>query len=268
MYVKGVNGVIKLDEFGESPNLLASLLREHHKFDREIFKRFLYLLNETDSNGKRDFLTIDEVKYGFFGIDHIECLLNMTGLKLNLNQCASNLFDGRIYVAGSFDYGSKKDRYNLSALFKDISLEDISNRINSIKDYITGRVNGLLWLNGNGEELNTIDGLFEFWSIKSKKESRRLGKAFLEKLGARSRFFVGSSRRYDRGEISGYIKEGVLTFSEFDISNTVLGYKNLSIKVDPRRNTISLAHMISAIREISKRAGEGHLQIDLENKRN
>lgn len=268
IYVNGVNGVIKFDEYSESADPLASLLREHHKFDREIFRRFLSLLNETDSYGKKNFLTIDEIKYGFLGIDHIECLLNMTGLKLNLNQCASNLFDGRIYVAGSFDYSSKKDQYNLSALFKDISLEDISNRVNSIKDYITGRINGLVWLNGNGEELKTIDGLFEFWSIKSKKESRRLGRAFLEKLGAKSRFFVGSSRRYDRGEISGYIKEGVLTFSEFDISNTVLGYKNLSIKVDPRRNTISLAHMVSVIREISKRASEGQLQIDLGNKRN
>ncbi|MGB7293285.1 MAG: hypothetical protein WBD99_14015, partial [Thermodesulfobacteriota bacterium] len=153
-------------------------------------------------------------------------------------------------------------------LFKDISLEDISNRVNSIKDYITGRINGLVWLNGNGEELETIDGLFEFWSIKSKKESRRLGKAFLEKLGAKSRFFVGSSRRYDSGEISGYIKDGVLSFSEFNISNSVLGYRNLSIQVDPRRNTISLAHLLSVIREISKRAGEGHLQIDLGNKRN
>jgi hypothetical protein len=153
-------------------------------------------------------------------------------------------------------------------MFKDISLEDISNRVKSIKDYITGRMNGLVWLNGKGEELKTIDGLFEFWSLKSKKEPRRLGKAFLEKLGAKSRFFVGSSRRYDRGEISGYIKDGVLTFSDFDISNTILGYKNLSISVDPRRNTISLAHLLSVIREISKRASEGQLQIDLEKKRN
>jgi hypothetical protein len=268
IYVNGVNGVIKLDEYSEAANLLASLLREHHKFDREVFKRFLSLLSETDSYRKKDFLRIDEIKYGFLGIDHIECLLNMTGLKLNIDQCASNLFDGRAYVAGSFDYRSKKDRYNLSVLFKDISLEDISNRVNSIKDYITGRINGLVWLNGNGEELKTMDGLFEFWSIKSKKESRRLGKAFLEKLGAKSRFFIGSSRSYDRAEISGYIKEGVLTFSKFNISNTILGYKNLSIKVDPRRNTISLAHMISVIREISKRASEGQLQIDLRNKRN
>jgi hypothetical protein len=95
-----------------------------------------------------------------------------------------------------------------------------------------------------------------------------LGKAFLEKLGAKSRFFVGSSRGYDSGEISGYIKDGVLTFSEFNISNSVLGYRNLSIQVDPRRNTISLAHLLSVIREISKRASEGHLQIDLGNKRN
>jgi hypothetical protein len=236
--------------------------------DKEVFERFLSLLNDTEIYGKNDFLTIDEIKYGFLSLDDIECMFSISQLRLNLNQCSSNLFDGRIYLAGAFNYGGKEDKYNLSVLFKDISLKDISNRVNSIKDYITGRINGVGWLNGNGEDLETIDGLFEFWSIKSRKESRRLGKAFLEKLGAKSRFFIGSSRRYDRGEISGYIKEGVLTFSEFDISNSIFGYKNLSIKVDPRRNTISLAHMLSVIREISKRASEGQLQIDLGNKRN
>ena len=266
--VNGVNGVITFDEYGESRNLLASLLREHHKLDKEVFERFLSLLNDTEIYGKNDFLTIDEIKYGFLSFDDIECMFSISQLRLNLNQCSSNLFDGRIFLAGAFNYGGKEDKYNLSVLLKDIGLGDISNRVNSIKDYITGRINGLVWLNGKGTELDTIDGLFEFWSIKSKRESRRLGKALLEKLGAKSRFFLGSSRRYDRGEISGYIKDGVLTFSEFDISNSIFGYENLSIKVDPRRNTISLNHMLSVIREISKRAKEGQLQIDLGNKRN
>jgi hypothetical protein len=266
--VSGINGVVTFDEYSESGNILTSLLREHRKLDKEVFKRFLSLLKDAHNYGKNDFFRIDELKYGFLNLDDIECLFNITGLRLNLNQCASNLFGGRIYIAGSFDFSGEKDRYDLSVLFKDISLEDISNRVKSIKDYITGRMNGLVWLNGKGEELKTIDGLFEFWSLKSKKEPRRLGKAFLEKLGAKSRFFVGSSRRYDMGEISGYIKDGVLTFSDFDISNTILGYKNLSISVDPRRNTISLAHMLSVIRGISKRASEGQLQIDLEKKRN
>ncbi|MGB7293264.1 MAG: hypothetical protein WBD99_13910, partial [Thermodesulfobacteriota bacterium] len=165
--VSGVNGVVTFDEYSESGNILASLLREHRELDKEVFKRFLSLLNDTENYGKNDFLTIDGIKYGFLSLDDIECLFNITGLKLNVNQCASDLFDGRIYVAGSIDYGVKKDRYDLSVLFKDISLEDISNRVNSIKDYITGRLNGLVWLNGNGEVLETIDGLFEFWSIKS-----------------------------------------------------------------------------------------------------
>jgi hypothetical protein len=266
--VSGINGVVTFDEHSESGNVVASLLREHRKLDKEVFKRLLSLMNDTHNNSKNDFLKIDGLKYGFLNLVDVECFFKITGLKLKLNQCTSNLFDGRIYVAGSFDYGVKKDRYDLSVLLKDISLEDISNRIHSIKDYITGRINGLVWLNGKGEDLQTIDGLFEFWSIKSKKESRRLGKAFLERLGAKSRFFVGSSRRYDSGEISGYIKDGVLTFSEFNISNTILGYGNLSIKVDPRRNTISLAHLLSVIREISKRASEGQLQINLEKRRN
>ncbi|MBI4229167.1 MAG: hypothetical protein HY693_05525, partial [Deltaproteobacteria bacterium] len=268
IYIDGVNGIITFREYIEYENPLTSALRGHHKLDRKVFTRFLSVLSDNDFNRKEDFLRIDEIKYGFLRLDRTECALNISELDININRCASNLFDGRIYLAGVFDYGVKEDKYNLSVLLKDISLEDISNRVNSIKDYITGRINGLAWISGGYEDLDTIDGLFELWSIKSKKEKRRLGKAFLEKLGAKSRFFLGSSRRYDRGEISGYIKDGVLTFSEFDISNTILGYKNLSIRVDPRRNTISLAHMLSVIREVSKRASEGQLQIDRGNKEN
>lgn len=266
--VTGGRGVFEFDEHGESENILASLLREHHAFDKELFERFLSLSRDNTSYAREDFFTIDQIRYGFLNLDDIHCSLKIAGMALRLSRCTSELFDGAIYLAGSLDYGVRKHRYDLSVLLNDISLGEISSEVNSIKDYISGRVNGLLWLAGDLEESEKIDGLFEFWSIKSTKESRSLGKALLEKLGAKSRFFIGSSRRYDRGEVSGYIKDGVLTFSEFDISNSILGYRNLSIRVDPRRNTISLKHLFSVIRAISKRSAGGKLQIDLENQGN
>jgi len=102
---------------------------------------------------------------------------------------------------------------------------------------------------------STIDGPFHFWSLKSKKEDRRIGKAFLQKLGAKEKFFFGTTRKYDNAELYGYIKDGLITFKELDISHSFLGFKDLSVKVDEKRNSISAAHFLSVIREMARSAG-------------
>jgi hypothetical protein len=79
----------------------------------------------------------------------------------------------------------------------------------------------------------------------------------LDQLGAKERFILGSTRSYDKGEISGYINDGLITFKTLDISNTILGYKNLSIQTDPIRNSISISHLVSVIREIARRSQSG-----------
>ena len=96
-----------------------------------------------------------------------------------------------------------------------------------------------------------------FWATNSPKEPRRVGQALLDQLGARERLILGSSRGYDNAEISGYINDGVITFQVFNISNTILGYKNLSIQADPRQNSISINHLISVIRELARRSLTG-----------
>jgi hypothetical protein len=84
---------------------------------------------------------------------------------------------GKLYATGILRFDSGNISYNFSLLFNDVSLEGISKRLSSIKDYITGRVNGLIWLTGEGAELSTIDGPFEFWAVKSSKEPRVIGNA-------------------------------------------------------------------------------------------
>jgi hypothetical protein len=93
--------------------------------------------------------------------------------------------------------------------------------------------------------------------VSSAKEPRSIGKALLDQLGAKERLILGSSRSYDNGEISGYISDGVITFRKFNISNSVLGIKNLSIQADPVKNSISIAHLVSVIREIARRSQSG-----------
>ncbi|MGH7885578.1 MAG: hypothetical protein ACRENO_07780, partial [Thermodesulfobacteriota bacterium] len=73
-----------------------------------------------------------------------------------------------------------------------------------------------------------------------------------------------SSRNYDKGKISGYIKEGFMTFKELQITNSFFGYKDLKIRVDEKKNSISLNQMFSVIREIAKRASQGGIKLDFE----
>jgi len=177
--------------------------------------------------------------------------------KLNLRRLISKSFRGNLYGAGLLKFNESQSEYNLSLLFNEISLEGISERISPTHEYITGRVNGLIWLTGEGAELDTIDGPFKFWSKKSSKESRKIGKALLDKLGAKERLILGSNRSYDNGNISGYISGGLITFKEFDISNSIFGIKNLSIQADPVKNSITIAHLISVVREIARRSETG-----------
>jgi len=79
----------------------------------------------------------------------------------------------------------------------------------------------------------------------------------LDKLGAKERLILGSNRSYDNGNISGYISGGLITFKEFDISNSIFGIKNLSIQADPVKNSITIAHLISVVREIARRSETG-----------
>ncbi|NIU87726.1 MAG: hypothetical protein GWN56_10745 [Nitrosopumilaceae archaeon] len=68
---------------------------------------------------------------------------------------------------------------------------------------------------------------------------------------------MGSSRGYDNGNISGFINDGLITFREFEISNSFLGIRNLTIQSDSVRNSITISQLISTVRELSRRSESG-----------
>jgi len=255
--IKDINGTITLKDEVSSENPLASLMGENLKLSKSVFKKFLISFKEANLEKDLDFLSIKEVEYGILKFEDVECALEVDRQKLNLRRLISKFFSGNLFGAGLLKFNADQSDYNLSLLFNEISLGGISNRISPVNEYITGRVNGLVWLTGEGAELDTIDGPFKFWSKKSSKEPRKIGKALLDKLGAKERLVLGSNRGYDNGNISGYINGGLITFKEFDISNSILGIKNLSIQADPTRNSITIAHLISVIREIARRSETG-----------
>lgn len=255
--VMGINGSVTIKESGTAENPLAAFLDTGLELGRDVYDRYHKSLRDTPAGNALDLLKIDEIEYGILKFQNVQCELEADNQKLTIARLVSDFFGGRLYGTGRFDYGGGKGAYNFSFLFNDISLEGISQRLSPLQEYITGRMNGLIWLAGEGGELGTINGPFEFWSVGSPKEQRTIGKALLDQLGAKERLILGSSRSYDTGEISGYINDGVITFKKLEISNSFLGFKNLSIQSDPIRNSISIAHLVSVIREISRRSQSG-----------
>lgn len=260
--VSGINGVFTLDNKSFSKNPISAILGKDFKIDKVVYEKYLSKLEENKlKNSDDDYLKIEEINYSFLKIKNIEALFEMNTSKINLNYFKSDIYRGNIIGAGVINMAEKK--YNISLVFDDLSLDGISDSIPSIKDYMTGRFNGMMWIN-DGKNLGNIDGLFSMWAIKSEKERLTIGRPLLEKIGATGRFFTGSSRSYDKGNISGYIKEGFMTFKELQITNSFLGYKDLKIRVDEKKNSISLKQMLSVIREIAKRASQGGIKLDFE----
>ena len=263
--VNDVNGSIPIRNNGKAGISLVSSMRDYGEINdllnKNVFKDFLEAAKQNGLENKLDFITIREIEYGFLRFEDIECDVELNKSKLNLRRLRSKLYEGEAFGAGSFDL-SGNNEFNLSLLVKNISLNNISSSIPSAKDYITGKINGLIWLRGELKRLNTLDGTFNFWAIDS-KEPRRIAKALLQKLGVKEKLLLRSSRNYDRGVISGYVKDGVITFKELNISNRILGIvQDLNIKVDENRNSISVAHFLSVIRETARRASKGELKIE------
>lgn len=263
LIVDDIDGTITIKDEVSSDNPLTAYMGEHLKLSKSIFKKFQKSFNESKLQEEEiDFLSIKKIEYGILHFENIELALEVDRQKINLRRLLSKFFRGSFYGAGLIEFGHDQSTYNFSLLFDKISLESISERVSPGQEYITGRVNGLAWLTAKGVELDTVNGPFKFWSKKSSKEQRRIGGALLAKMGARERLILGSSRSYDNGNISGYINDGLITFREFEISNSILGIRNLTIQADAVRNSISISQLVSTVRELSRRSEKGMPMIE------
>jgi len=259
--VEDAEGSISIKEKTETDNQLGELLGNTLDIDRAVFKKYLELIKNKADIKTKDFLKIGKLRYGFFEANNIEANFEMDNEKMNLLYIKSYVYNGNVYINGLLNFGNENEKYNINMLFSELSLESISDSLPSMKGYITGLVDGLLWFSvGNG--YTSIDGPFSFWTKDSKNEKMTIGRALLDKIGAKGRFFTGSSRRYDKGEIAGYTKDGFITFKKFIISNKILGYNDLKIKADDKKNSITVKHLLAVIRELARRASKGDIEIE------
>ncbi len=261
LLVDGVNGVISLKKHSVYKKVLDELMDDKLVLSEDVFYDYKKVfVSESFKDYGVDKLRIRNIQFGFLNFSGLNCIFELDREKLNIIHLHSRLYEGDVYAKGIFWYKRKNERYNISLLIDDISLESVVQSLPFEGDYITGIVYGLAWFSG-GDEYFDVDGVFSFWTKDGKREKRAIGKDLLRKLGAKGTFFTGTSRRYNKGVISGYIKNGFITFKEFEISNKILFHRDLFIKVDEKMNSISLKHLLSVIREISRRVSEGEVEI-------
>jgi len=144
-------------------------------------------------------------------------------------------------------------------LVESVSLRELCNSIPSIRGYISGRVHGITSLFKESSPAKGAAGFVQLWVQKGADEKMLVSKEFLQKLAGKKLkgIFFRSDQPYDRGEITAYLEEGVLTFDTLDISHTnFLGVKDLNVTVVSAQNRISLEHLLTTIKEAAAR-GKG-----------
>lgn len=259
--IENLDGRLKLSQDETEVKSINEVIKRHTIDHKKAYKFTKNISRSDESN-----VNIKRLEYGFFTLENIKLLMNVVKNNLTIKELSTNVFGGKVSSSGVYNIGkSKKKAGKFYFLFNDISLKNITDSIPGTEGYISGRLNGLVSLVQKEKRTSTLDGLFNFWTVGSRKEKRIVGKAFLERLGARERLLLGSSKNYDKGRLYGYINNGVITFNELEISNSILGLKDLNIKVHNRRNSISVAHLMSVIRETARRASTGSLDLQFQN---
>jgi hypothetical protein len=140
-------------------------------------------------------------------------------------------------------------------LLKSLSLKKLCEGIEPIKGYISGKVDGIAQIKGSGGGISQLIGKADFWTYSTDNEKTEISKEFLHKIGGPSLKTYLGDRSFDKGIMSLYLQDGFVIFKELEISHkNLIGIKDLSVKVAPFNNKISIDHLMWTIIEAAQRA--------------
>lgn len=212
-----------------------------------------YFSRKADESGYST-ITIDSLGYGFRLFDNIRLKVKQEGAVLNVERFNGNISGGRMNGSAYVDL-SKGIQYRAGFILEGLSLAKFCEGIEPIKGYISGKVDGVANLKGSGPGIAGLIGKADFWTYGAGDEKTKISKQFLQKIGGPALKTYLGDRRFDKGNISLYLKAGFIIFDELEISNkNLLGITDLSIKVAPFNNRISIDHLMWTITEAATRA--------------
>lgn len=252
--IAGINGILplSLDLAGKS----AVKLPTSSSFSRQNYDTLLHQLRQTEE--KADTITINSGSFGGLSLGAIKLRLRAAKGVTGIISLDSSIFGGALLGKG-FITTQNGILYRGDMLFNDLSLVQLCKAFPAITGYISGRIDGILSIQGKGKQLTGISGFTEFWARETAAEKMLVSKEFLQRLSGKklSGFFFSSDRPYDHAGIQAALENGFLTFDSLDISHTnFFGVRDLGVTIAPSQNRIAIDHLLNSIKEATVR-GKG-----------
>jgi hypothetical protein len=207
---------------------------------------------------EKDFqkITIGSLDYGFPLLKDIHLLVRQRGSVLNIERFGANIFGGKLEGSGLLDLSKGLD-YRAGFIIKSLSMATLCERIEPIRGFLSGKVDGIGTFKGSGVGVSHLIGMADFWTYSSEDEKTMISKEFLQKIGGSSLKTYLGNRRFDKGIMSLYLQKGDLIFKELEMSNrNFFGVTDLSVKVVPFNNRIALEKFLWSVTEAAQRPKE------------
>jgi len=199
-------------------------------------------------------LTIGSLRYGFQLFDQVDLWIKQKGNYLNIERFSANIFSGKLNGTAVVNLSSGF-QYRAGFLVKAASLTKLCDRIEPIKGFISGKVDGIATFKGSGTGLSQLIGIADFWTYRTADEKTMISKEFLQEVGGPSIKAYVRNRPFDKGILSFYVKDGYVIFKELEISNkNLLGVTDLSVKVVPTSNRVAIDQLLWSIAEAAERS--------------
>lgn len=213
-----------------------------------------YAMKEGEEDFKK--ITIGSLDYGFPLLQDIHLLVKQRGCVLNIERFGANIFGGRFEGSALLDLSKGLD-YRAGFIIHGLSMGTLCERIEPIKGFISGKVDGIGTFKASGVGISHLIGMADFWTYSSGNEKTMISKEFLQKIGGSSFKTYLGNRRFNKGIMSLYLQRGDLIFKELEISNrNFFGVTDLSVKVAPFNNRIALDKFLWSVTEAAQRPRE------------
>ncbi len=228
----------------------------HHdapQFTRAQYPRLLELFRGTTGGGQS--LVIGSASFGPLSLGKSSFRFSAGNGVTRMDSLRSSLFGGELMGSGSLTFAEGL-RYRGDLLINGLSLKQLCASIPTIRDYISGRVDGFISLGNRGRGVAGLAGFSQLWAREGNGEKMLVSRVFLQKLSGKnlSGFFFRTDRPFDQAEISADLRGGFLTFETLDISHTsFFGVRDLSVTIAPSQNRIALDHLFNSIKQAAAR---------------
>ncbi|MBT0664962.1 hypothetical protein KI809_11700 [Geobacter pelophilus] len=248
--ISGINGLIPLAvdlaARSKSPQQRPAFRRE--EFDQRL-RKFIKPVADASK------LTVSKISFGPLELGETTAFLKAANGVTDLLSLTSSLSSGSLLgtgylnLAGGVAYGGE-------VTVNGLSLQQLCALFPKIKGYVSGRIDGIVELDGGGGGLKAMNGFTYFRAREGEGEKMLVSREFLQKLAGKNLqgFFFRDDRPYDRGEVKAALADGYLSFETLDISHTnFFGIRDLSVSVAEAQNRIALEHLFDSIRQAASR---------------